>query len=112
MLNHIPQAWRKDGKLHREDGPAVIYTDGAQVWYKDGKRHREGGPAVIDTNGDQVWYVNDRFHREDGPAVIKADGSTNWCIDDVEYSFTEWCDLLNISEADKMYYKIKYQIIG
>jgi hypothetical protein len=36
----------KNGKLHREDGPAVEYADGSKKWYLNGKLHREGGPAV------------------------------------------------------------------
>jgi hypothetical protein len=31
------------GKVHREDGPALIYPDGEKVWYKHGKR-------IIDEN--------------------------------------------------------------
>ena len=37
----------KQGELHREDGPAVIYADGKKVWYINGKLHREDGPALI-----------------------------------------------------------------
>ena len=47
-----------DGELHREDGPALIYPDGAQHWYLNGKRHREDGPAAIYPNGTQYWYRN------------------------------------------------------
>ena len=39
--------WYKKGKLHREDGPAIIWSSGRKDWYKDGKYHREDGPAVI-----------------------------------------------------------------
>jgi hypothetical protein len=28
--------WFVDGKLHREDGPAVEYVDGRSYWYKNG----------------------------------------------------------------------------
>ena len=28
--------WRLDGKLHREDGPAVIWPDGTKYWCKNG----------------------------------------------------------------------------
>jgi len=48
--------YTKDGELHREDGPAVIRTDGSQSWYKDGELHREDGPAVIWADGTQLWY--------------------------------------------------------
>ena len=63
------QSWYKDGKLHRENGPAVILTNGSQFWYKDGKLHRENGPAIIYSDGKQYWFQNDKLHREDGPAV-------------------------------------------
>jgi hypothetical protein len=29
--------WHRNGKLHREDGPAIIYPDGTQSWHLDGK---------------------------------------------------------------------------
>ena len=29
--------WYLNGKWHREDGPAVIYSDGTQAWYINGK---------------------------------------------------------------------------
>ena len=29
-----------------------------QTWYLNGKLHREDGPAVS-TNGDKDWYLND-----------------------------------------------------
>ena len=68
------QEFYRDGKLHREDGPAVIYADGRQEFYRDGKLHREDGPAVIYANGRQEFYRDGKLHREDGPAVIDANG--------------------------------------
>ncbi|NJO58776.1 MAG: hypothetical protein HC836_10640 [Richelia sp. RM2_1_2] len=38
--------WRKDGVLHRIDGPAVIWPDGSKEWYKNGRLHRIDGPAI------------------------------------------------------------------
>jgi hypothetical protein len=55
--------WRLDGKLHREAGPAVIYTDGYQAWYLNDKHHRTDGPA-IEVDGYQAWYLNDREYTE------------------------------------------------
>jgi len=69
--------WRKDGILHREDGPAVEMGDGSKSWYKDGKLHRENGPAVED-NGYKAWYKNNKCHREDGPAIEYQNGAKEW----------------------------------
>ena len=33
--------WYLNGKLHREDGPAIEYADGSKFWYLDGKRYSE-----------------------------------------------------------------------
>jgi hypothetical protein len=52
------ERWYKDGELHREDGPAVIYPDGSKFWYKHGLFHREDGPAVIVHDGNKKWYLN------------------------------------------------------
>ena len=53
------QQWRNArGKLHRTDGPAIIYADGDQEWWVNGKPHRTDGPAVIYANGTKLWYIN------------------------------------------------------
>ena len=68
------QRWFDDhGKVHREDGPALIYTNGAERWYRHGKLHRIGKPAVIYSDGSEEWYLNGKLHREDGPAIVYPD---------------------------------------
>ena len=47
------------GQLHREDGPAVEYTDGYKSYYINDKRHREDGPAMEYTDGSKSYYIND-----------------------------------------------------
>lgn len=42
------------GRLHREDGPAVISKTG-RYYYVKGKRHRMGGPAVITNDREEYW---------------------------------------------------------
>lgn len=49
----------KDGKLHREDGPAVEFSNGTKEWYLKGKLHRENGPAIEYKNGDKRFFIND-----------------------------------------------------
>ena len=53
--------WYLNGKLHREDGPAVELTNGAKFWYLNGKRHREDGPAVEYADGTKSWFLNDKL---------------------------------------------------
>lgn len=68
---HGIERWQVDGRLHREDGPAIIYPNGDQYWYKNGKLHREDEPAIMYFRGKQSWYKNGQLHREgDQPAVI------------------------------------------
>ena len=59
-----------DGERHREDGPALIFTDGTQWWYQNGLLHREDGPAQIWVDGVEHWYFNGELHRDGGPASI------------------------------------------
>lgn len=51
--------WRRNGKLHRDDGPALIYSGGEQIYYKNGFVHREDGPAKINFGEDKVneWWL-------------------------------------------------------
>ena len=50
--------WRLNGKRHREDGPAIIWSDGRKYYYLDGQLHRTDGPAVIFANGHKEYYIN------------------------------------------------------
>ena len=67
--------WYKEGKLYREDGPAVEWYHGTKEWYKDDKFHREDGPAVEDVNGNKWWYKEGLRHRLDGPAIEYINGT-------------------------------------
>ena len=72
--------WRRHGKYHREDAPAVIFEKGDKHWYLNGKLHREDGPAVEFENGDKEWYLNGERHREDGPAIERQSGHKYWYL--------------------------------
>ena len=52
--------YNEQGKLHREDGPAVEYADGSKSWFRNGQFHREDGPAVEYADGRKYWYINDK----------------------------------------------------
>ena len=38
-----------------------LYADGAKHWYRDGKLHREDGPAIEYADGGKEWYLNGKF---------------------------------------------------
>ena len=67
----------KNGKRHRDDGPAIIRSNRYQAWYKNDQRHRDDGPAVIYADGNEAWYKNGQRHRDNGPAV-KTDKYKLW----------------------------------
>ena len=56
----------------------VQYPDGCKEWYRNGKPHRDYGPAVEMADGSRYWYRNGLVHRDDGPAVELANGSRYW----------------------------------
>ena len=58
------KAWYLNGKLHRENGPAVEYTIGDKYWYLNDKLHRENGPAVEYASGYKYWYLNGKIYSE------------------------------------------------
>lgn len=67
-----------------------VYEDGTKKWYLNGKIHREDGPAVEWASGDKKWYINGKLHREDGPAFEGSDGTKYWYINGVEYTEDEF----------------------
>ena len=78
--------WYLNGKLHREDGPAIEYESGDNFWSLNGKLHREEGPAIEYVNGDNEWYLNGELHREDGPAIENESGTKFWYLNGKELS--------------------------
>ena len=58
--------YKVKGKLHREDGPAVIYPNGTKRWHINGKLHRTDGPAVEYATGEEEYWINgERVTKED-----------------------------------------------
>lgn len=79
-----------DGKIYREDGPAIISSDGTQFYYQNDQLHRLDGPALILQNGHQYYYQNDQLHRNDGPAVIYPNGDKEYWIDGKQLTEAEF----------------------
>ena len=86
ILSNDVKHWRLNGQLHRENGPAVEWSDGVKEWYLNGQRHREDGPAVERPDGTKFWYLNEKLHRENGPAVERADGRKAWYLNGIRLS--------------------------
>jgi hypothetical protein len=67
--------WYLNGKIHREDGPAIEYASGFKSWWLNNKRHREDGPAIEFSNGEKHWYLKDErlteeeFNKRMAPTV-------------------------------------------
>ena len=63
------------GWYHCEDGPAVVWNNGDYQYRKNGLLHRIDGPASVRHHAhDQIseaWYVEGKLHREGGPAVSR-----------------------------------------
>lgn len=84
-------------RLHRIDGPAVVFRWGMKEWWengefikreyhnKKGELHRTSGAAIIFADGSKRWHQNGKLHREDGPAIECADGSKYWFKDGLRH---------------------------
>jgi hypothetical protein len=79
--------YNENGEYHREDGPAVEYSDGYKFWFINDKVHREDGPAVEYVDGSKSWYLNDeklteeQFNTRNKPCIGKK-----VIIDGIEYT--------------------------
>src|ERR1700680_3490481 len=66
--------------IHYTTNP-IINEDGIFWLNFKGQRHRDNGPAVEYSNGIKEWYINDELHREDGPAIEYPNGGSKfWFI--------------------------------
>ena len=77
-------SWIRLGVLHRLDGPAQRNSDG-ECYYQNGLLHRLDGPAEIWLGGSKFWYRFGKIHREDGPACEYPDGAIEYWIDGRKY---------------------------
>lgn len=102
------EEWWLHGNLHRENGPALTEFEMITEWYSYGTIHRDDGPAVTHFYGTKEWIIRGNPHREDGPAVVHPDGTINWWLRNREYSFTEWCDKLELPKQRRMELALRY----
>jgi hypothetical protein len=63
------------------------YVYGTKYWKYEHKLHREYGPAIIYSNDVGTWYQNDRRHRDDGYAASLKPDLHYYYIDDNTKSF-------------------------
>jgi hypothetical protein len=71
-------SWRDDnGDFHRDDGPAIEFTDGSKMWCRHGRMHRVDGPAMT-TPGSTTWAIDGNYHRDGGPAITYPEGGYRW----------------------------------
>jgi hypothetical protein len=89
------KAWYKEGKCHRENGPAVEFPNGEKLWYKEGKLHRLDGPAIEQPDGTKIWHIEGKIHRLDGPACEYSDGIKKWWVENNPYSPEKLSELIN-----------------
>ena len=69
--------WFLNGKLHREDGPAIERPDGYKAWFLNDVRYTEEeyysklNPAKVkvDDIGTKAWEPNGKMHKDEGPAI-------------------------------------------
>jgi len=71
-----------------------VYPRGSKHWYLNGKQHREDGPAVEYSDGDKSWWLDDKCYTESEHKAEMArrnntcDGKTV-VIDGKEYRLNE-----------------------
>lgn len=61
------ERWNKDGRLHsNDDRPSVFIpegsTPGLSSYHRNGELHREDGPAIIWTDGRQHYFLYDTHY--------------------------------------------------
>ena len=97
VFNGGTKAWYLNGKLHREDGPAIEYADGTKAWCLNSKLHREDGPAIECADGTKAWYLNSIEHSEED-FIKKTTKVTELTLDEIAKKFGISVDKLKIKK--------------
>jgi len=77
---------------------------------------KENSYCIEYSDGGKDWKVNGLYHHEDGPAVIYSNiysydtsGENKfWYLNNIQYSFKEWCKILNKSDEEIIFLRLKY----
>lgn len=118
----------KDGKLHNDDGPAVMQGDLRVLlleWYKAGEIHRENGPARLEAipelnrTMNEEWWVNNKCHRIGAPAILRYNACVNppileheiWSVDGKHHREDGPAETYNCHRTGKKHYE-KWSING
>lgn len=102
LINQEGSIWMVNGKLHREDGPAVEKCNGRKEWWLNDKRHRVDGPAIVSVSGDMQYYENGKCSRKDGPAVENVDGYKEYWVDGKQLSEEDFVHKYSIKNKLKI----------
>ena len=65
----------------------VEFSSGEKRWYLNGKLHNDQGPAVVYPNGEKRWFLNGELHNDHGPGVIYPNGEKRWFLNGKEVDF-------------------------
>ena len=77
--------------VNEDDDPEMSTLPcGTREWRRDGKRHRDGGPAIEWFDGTKVWFQHGQLHREDGPAYVGRDGDKQYHLFDEELAYPDF----------------------
>jgi len=101
----------KDGRIHRDNGPAVaiddLVADGAGVkeaktvlYMRNGVPDREDGPAVLAANGNVLWMQKGQLHRDNGPAAM-IDGQPTFALEGKALTAKEFGQRMGLGEPGK-----------
>ena len=95
---------QRNKMIEYKDDTAIEYFNRIE-WYKNGYLHREDGPAIEYTNGSKEWFINGKFHREDGPARIYSNGYKEWWLNGTRYTEEDYYQEIQKRLNKEKYYK-------
>ena len=58
------KSWRDYKREHPDFTGCLINNYNNKIWFKNGNWHREDGPALEWSNGEKAWFLNDNYYNE------------------------------------------------
>jgi hypothetical protein len=86
----------------------IIDKHGTKYWYLNGCFHREDGPAIEWTDGGREWWLNGNLHREDGPAVEFANGYKCWYLYGTSLTKEDWFEKISEKSREKVLFDYNF----
>ena len=95
--------YNSEGKLHNDNGPAVVFIDGTELYYDNGLINNLKGTAINSVDGSKIYYVKGNLHNEREPSIDEL--GTKYWYNNGQLNRGDDLPAIETKDGDKFWFK-------